>query len=238
MDDISAQHFLSHRKLMSVPLSLVDPTPFNPPIRMDVKRRAGLKDSLKTYGQLEPIHTVLIDGRYVVADGNCRRQSLIEAGAEAILAYVYEGGMEMLHRLYEETNERQTLKNGHMLIAALKGGPTFNTSVKSTLAQLHSLFPHEERQMLINGKVTPTMFNVAKKMAKYMLTGAGIGIETPTGQRRVRNNLLYLMRNDAQQAAIAYMRLGYSAEALRKAVDDDRPVPRTTIKTVTKGKAA
>lgn len=48
----------------------------------------------------------------------------------------------------------------------------------------------------------------------------------PTFRRHVANTLLWLVRNKQQQKAVAYMRLKFSPEALKRAVEQNKLTPR------------
>lgn len=218
-----------HRSKLTrdIELSLVDYTAYNP-----VQRRQNVDDlaaSLKSDGQLEPAHLVYNkeEGRYTLADGNRRSAALKQIGSNVIRAHVYtaensEETQQLVDFLFTVLNTpKMTLKNGQMLQAALQGGPTFNTTVRSSLNFLLDHFtPNEIEGLVKDGAVTPTLLSNAKRIAGYCVPG--VGKDTPTYFARVRKTLYWLLRHKVQQEAIAYMRLGYSSEAMKKAIDNNQ----------------
>ena len=214
-----------------VPLEKIRASEFNPLGRTDNVK--DLVASLREVGQLEAVHAVNFGTHLVLGDGTRRKASAEEAGLKTLRTIIYtpvdgiEAANDLLNKLYKELNQpRQTLKNGQMLSAALQGGPTFNATVKSTLARLQSLFSEQELEMLNRQGVTPTTVGAARKSTSYVL--AGVGEDTQTFQNRVRNHILYLARNPAKQAVNIYMRLKYDPAALKAAIDNNRPVPRVS----------
>lgn len=217
-----------------LPLDHVRFTPYNP-----VQRRAKTDDleaSISASGQLEPAHVVW-DPRvneWTIADGNRRAQTLRNLGKTFIKAFVYEAKNldeidSLIDALFVELNSpKMTLKNGQMLQAALAGGPSFNSTVRSSQRFLETHFSDPEIAGLVKAGVTPTMLQVSKRIAAYCVPG--VGKDTPTYNSRVRKTLYWLLRRKTQQECIAYMRLGYSAEALRNAIDNDKEhAPRMAV---------
>lgn len=220
-------------KIETVPLSQLHRSPFNPATRTeDVDKLAA---EIVKHGQIMPIVAVEQEnGDLVIADGNRRHEALTKLGfttAKVLVQRAGDGGpKETLDELFKTLNSGTKAFNGRdKLNAALQGGPTFDANIKSAKLQLESLFPDEaERFMLVNKEVTTTVLNVAKKSTKYVLEGSGIGENTPTFTKRLRNHILYLLRNSVQQHVIAYMRMGFDREALKKAIDSNRPPPRVS----------
>lgn len=219
-------------QVRDIPIDLISASSFNPLGRTNNVK--ALVESLREFGQLESVHAVDFDGRLVVADGTRRLASAPEAGLKTLRTAVYtpKGGVEtataLLERLYVELNQpRQTLKNGQMLSTALQGGPTFNSAVKLSLSILSRIFTAAELEMLNSKGITPTTLQAARKSTHYVLREA-VAEATPTFQARLRKHVLYLVRNSAKQAVSIYMRLKYDPEALKNAIDNNRPVPRVS----------
>lgn len=211
-------------------LNTVFESGFNPVGRTD--NVTTLAKDIETNGQLDPIHVVAqADGTFVTADGHRRLVALRNLGVVTVKAIVYvpnDGDVvRVLNQLYVSLNSpKKTLKQGQMLNAALQGGPDFVASVKSAKEQLLRMFSESEIEMLIEKEVTPTALSVARKVTSYVIPG--VGKDTTTYLNRARNTLLYLLRNKNQQYVIQYMRLRYSPDALKNAIDRDLDVPRTT----------
>lgn len=220
-------------KIETVPLEQLKRSPFNPQTRTENVTK--LAKEIDEQGQLIPIVAVEFpNGDLVIADGNRRKEALEQLGrdeARVLVQRASDGDSQrLLEELFVTLNQGTKAFNGRdKLNAALQGGPTFDANIKSAKLQLETLFPDEaERFMLVNKEVTTTVLNVAKKSTKYVLEGSGIGEGTPTFNKRVRNHILYLLRNNVQQYVISYMRLGFDREALKKAIDNNRPPPRVS----------
>jgi len=215
---------LSHLKTLNV--SDVKPTSFNPPSRRQNTQK--LEDSIRANGQQEPVHVVIMeDGSMELADGNRRHRALQNLGEPKVRALVYTGGRDVLERLYVELNSpKMTLKNSQMTAATILGGPTFNTSVAKTAEYLKKLFAEDERAILIKNNVGPYLVSVAKKIANYS-DSSGQRVQTAKEGTKdfdsfVKKSILWLNRHRTQQKAIAYMRLGFAAPGMRKAIDSDK----------------
>lgn len=209
-----------------IEMDLVEVTSFNPLQRR--QKVDDLKANIAAYGQLEPAHLVwdAANERFILADGNRRFTSLQLLGKETIRAFVYEpqgnaSVQDVVNFLFVELNQpKMTLKNGQMLQGRLLGAPDFNPTVRASAKFFEKHFSPEEIVGLVKQNVTPTLLANAKRIAAYCVPG--VGKDTPTYTNRVRKTLYWLIRRKTQQECIAYMRLGYSAEALRKAIDADK----------------
>lgn len=213
----------STRKTLNV--SDIRPTRFNPPSRR--LKTGPLEKSIGEIGQREPIHVVeMEDGSYEIADGNRRHRALQNLGVTKVDALVYTGGRPVLDSLYVELNApKMTLKNSQMTAAALLGGPAFNGTVSSTVEYLQRLFAEQERSILVKNNIGPYLVQVAKKIARYSDRSGGRVVSCAEGSKDfdafVKKALLWLNRHRTQQKSIAFMRLGFSARGLRRAIDND-----------------
>lgn len=224
------------KSIKTVQLSDVDPSPFNPPGRTDAAKIKKLVESIKEHGQLVPGQLVQKpNGRLAIVDCHRRVAAMRSLGMTSIRAVVYEptegsSWQKVVEQLFVELAEpTMTFKNGHMLLAALRGGPVFNATVKASTLYIQKLFSPDEIQMLVREKVAPYTVSVARKVAEYILE-KGVGRDTPLFDQTVRKVLLWLIRGKRQQAAIAYTRNKLSPKLLKNAINRDGPVPKLEVR--------
>lgn len=224
----------SEAKLVNI--SSLQDSPFEPDDRLTPAAIRVLQSEILDDGcrQLNPIHAVAWgNGEAYIADGHRRKAAMAGLGESKVLAYIYYptapfSKEELLDHLWETLNVSQrTLKAGPMLVAFLKGGPAFSAGVKSAGGTVKRLFDADEIKWLCDNDITPTVVNTARKIAKYVLS-EDFGPDTETFQKRVRKAIVWLMTNNSQQTANIYMRKNYDSQALKNAVDADRPTPRVT----------
>lgn len=222
----------STTKVISLPMSQVNGSRYNPVSRVaDVTK---LQKSMEVNGQLHPITVVEFpDGVFRIADGHRRYEAAGNLGLEKINAIVHtpnksEDADFVLDNLFVELNKGSRAFNGRdRLNVALQDGPIFDGQSQSIKTQLEALFTtEEERQMLVNKQITSTVLAIAKKSTKYVIPD--VGQDTPTFLRRMKNHIMYILRNKVQQPLTAYMRLQFDREALKKAIDNNRPPPRVS----------
>lgn len=223
----------SKRKVTTLQLEQIEPSKYNPKTRTQNLKK--LKKALTDDGQLVPISVVAFpDGKYRIADGHRRYQALTEleaANCNVVIHYPeYCTAEELLDKLFVELNKSTKSFNGRdKLNVALQDGPVFDSATRSAKEQIQTLFNDpDELSLLIRKQITTTVFSLAKKSTKYVMPGVKIDENSKQFKERVRRHVLYFMRNNAQQAVTAYMRQKYSAEALKNAIDNNRPPPRTS----------
>lgn len=219
------------KKKQALAIDKVQPAPFNPPIR--TANKTGdidkLAQAIAVEGQLEPVHVVSFpDGKYYAADGNRRRKAMVSIGAKNIDAIVYQPGdndpTDVLHALFVSLNDKKRrLANRDMVEVGLADGPIFNDGVKSTVDQLHTLFPTGIPSIVKDNAGTHVL-SIAKRTVKYCWSS--LSKDSPTFRRHVAVTLLWLVRNKQQQKVVAYMRLKFSPEALKRAIEQNKLTPR------------
>lgn len=224
---------IQEKSTVTIPMAKIHFASFNPATR--TKRVEKLAASIAERGQLRPVSLVRFkDGTFHVADGHRTITALHSLGKTDVMALVYrpnagEDEETVLSELFRDLNAATKGFNGRdKLNAAMRGGPVFDPNVKAALTQIKSLFPDRDGfEHVLENEITTTVLNVARKSTRYVLD-SDIGEDTVTFHDRLRKHVLYLLRNDVQQAIIAYMRLNYDKKALRKAFDLNLPPPRTS----------
>lgn len=223
---------LSKRK-RRLPLAQVRGASFNPPIRT-ANRTGDIDDlgaAIRDEGQLEAIHVVAFGPEdFVIADGHRRVSGLRGIGDTHVDAIVYDPGQylpdEVLGALFVKLNgHKRRLANRDQVEVGVAGGPIFSPSVKSTVGQLQALFPNGI-PTIVKECAGTHILSVAKRVVRY-----AYGNLTELQERRhVANALLWLIRNRQQQKAVAYMRLSYSKDAMKRAIEGNRVLPRVNVK--------
>ncbi|MBM3989877.1 MAG: ParB/RepB/Spo0J family partition protein [Planctomycetes bacterium] len=94
-----------------LPLSQIDPNPFQPRVTMDPAGLEELRDSIGNHGVLQPIVVRKIDGRYQIISGERRWRAARLAGLERIPAVLREvvSDNEMLELALVENVQRRDL---------------------------------------------------------------------------------------------------------------------------------
>jgi hypothetical protein len=222
-----------NRNTQLVSIVSIRMTPFNPDARTAARDIPDLMDSILAKGQLESAYGVRFpDGHVVLADGNRRLTAMTQAGFTNMRVVVYDpapyNAMDVLHTLFVDLNElKRRLSNSDAVKGALKGGPTWNSAVKSTNDYLNAIFP-QGIPAIVAAAAGSHVVSVAKSTVKYCYKSLDPKRNEKAFNDRVANTLLWLVRNKQQQKVIAYRRLGFSEDSLRRAIENNKPTPRLT----------
>lgn len=213
-----------------VTLDRVNSASFNPPIRTANKTGDidALGQDIKDNGQLEAIHVVEFpDGTFHLADGHRRVAGMKKVGIKTATAVIYSPGTSSAHEVLAElfkglSSKKRRLANRDMVEAGLRGGPIFNSGVQSTVSQLETLFP-AGIPTIVKDNAGSYVLSIAKRVVAYCYKAKP---GTATFTEKTANALLWLIRNKQQQKAVAYIRVGFSADALRRAIENNKLAPR------------
>lgn len=223
----------------------IRPSPYNPPNRTaDVE---DLKKSMSENTQLDAIHVVQYGEKlFKPGDGHRRVEAakllnlkemraivykpIVAAESDEDFAALYEAACDQLvEDLFSELNgNKMTFKNAAMLQAYLRGGPCFNATVRAAGNYIHSLWPEQVPQIVLDS-ASPTMVAVVKKAVKYIKPGLGSNANAPAFKSVARQVMPWMIRNLMQQKCIAFMRLGRSNTVLEKVIEENKSeLPRLT----------
>ncbi len=88
-----------NQEVRELPLSKIDPNPYQPRKNFDDEALVELSNSILTHGLLQPIIVVNVDDRYVIVAGERRYRASKLAGLETIKAIVADIEMEKFREL-------------------------------------------------------------------------------------------------------------------------------------------
>jgi len=94
-------------ELMDIPLSLLDPSPFNTRVKIDPDAIVKLAESMKRRGQIESITVRPHGDRYEIVSGERRWRALEQAGIPEARCIVREMGDEEVMMVQWEENENR-----------------------------------------------------------------------------------------------------------------------------------
>lgn len=201
--------------------------PRNPPQRTNPKsaKYKELRDAvMHDGGVLAELH-VSSDG--YVQDGNTRRAVAVELGLDTVPILRYEKTHRELEALglYDELNSTcKGFKPKDQFAYALAGGKVDNKAITAKVAFVRSTLNAAELEVFLRSKPSPSLVDNAKAVTSYCLERGDVLTEAKT-IAFFRKTVMWLIRHKAQRPVIVYMTLKKSHDKLRKAVENNRPVP-------------